>query len=714
MKGNTTHGKKQSVQKSGKVHAKAENVKTVSVDEAGADTDPDILTDSQIAQMTPDEIRGIAAENARLRQELRIRDNDILSHDQVFDSIVSGTLNLILVMSVTSYTAEFITSNIDTALGISRAEAMEDVRILGPSFDNIEQHNGREEVYIHRTNGARRQYLTYVIHLPYGRSDRVAVVLLCKSNGAKGDLEDMMIRQTQDINRAAGYFLASMSHDFRVPINSISGLVMLLMKNAENPGKVMEYSHRIGQACQEILTTVDQILDMSRIETGETVLASEEFGLGLMLEEVSSIISSLAKAQDKKYVFTAEGIEHDIVFGDRARLMEILRSVLSNAVKYTPPGGCVELSVSGVPDEKSDAVSLTFEVRDSGIGMEPDQVRMYFRDPIPDRPESAPGRGTGIWLTRRLVDMMGGSVTAQSSPGEGTIIWIRLQLQMVNSGVSDFWKQHGIRHMLVVGNNLRETARIRNLMESAGVEAMSISSGFGTIKMIEQAGAVGNSFDLILLDEELQDMDWREVVVSLRKMAWLRIPHIFLMTGRQVRDEERRGAGIGHILQKPFYVSALHRLVEQVCAPLPGNGTGEESSHDNSMAGLRILAAEDNTINADMLKELLEMSGARCEIAGNGRAALAMFSNSRPGAYDAILMDLQMPVMDGYAAAVAIRALAREDAKKIPILAMTANTFEEDVNRTYEAGMDAHITKPLDIRVLQNQICRLREERGLG
>ena len=666
-----------------------------------------VLSGEGIEQMSLEDICALIEENIRLKQELRIRDNDILSHDQVFDSIVSGTLHLILVMSVTTFAAEFVTANIDTALGIGRKEAMEDVRRIGHVFEKIELFNGKEVAFVHRKNGARRQFLIYVIHLPYGRSDRVAVVLLCRSNAARGDLEEMMIQQTQDANRAAGYFLASMSHDFRVPINSISGLVMLLMKNSNNPAKVMEYAHLIGMACQEILTTVDQILDMSRIETSDAELVTEEFGLGIMLEEISSIISSLARAQDQKFVFTAGGIEHDIVLGDRGRIMEMLRGILSNAVKFTPPGGRVELTVSGVPDEKNGTVALIFEVRDTGIGMEKEQVQMYFRDEIPEDAESDPRQGTGIWLTRRLAAMMGGSVSVQSLPGEGTIIWIRLQLKMVNSGVTDFWKHHGICRMMVVNNNLQEAARIRNLMESAGVDATSISSGYGTVKMIEQASIAENEYDLILLDEDIQDMDWREVVSNIRKMSWIRMPHIFLMTSRQMYDEERRGAGISHILPKPFYVSALHKLVEQVCETSTEYGGGEEEESSQSMAGFRFLAAEDNTINADMLRDLLEVTGARCEIARNGRAALAMFSNSRPGFYDMILMDLQMPVMDGYAAAAAIRNLDREDAKTIPIIAMTANTFEEDLNRTFEAGMDAHITKPIDIRAIQSQIRRM-------
>lgn len=665
-------------------------------------------SDEMISKMTPDDIRALFEENDKLRQELRIRDNDILSHDQVFDSIVRGTFHVILVMSVTTFKAEFITTNIDTSLGIDRAEAMEDVRRIGHPFEEIEAHNGREEIFIHRTNGTRRQFLVYVIHLPYGRSDRVAVVLLCKSSPAKGDFEEMMIQQTEDANRAAGYFLASMSHDFRVPISTISGFVMLLMKNSQNPSKVMEYSHRIGMACQELLSTVDQILDMSRIESVEAGLESDEFGLGLMLDEICSIFSSLAKANSQKFIFSSEGIEHDIVIGDKARIMELLRGVLSNAVKYTPAGGRVELTVTGTPDEKNEEISLVFEVRDTGIGMDQKQLQDYFRGDIPENMDNAPGPGTGIWLTRKMVDMMGGSISAQSRPGEGTIVWIRLTLKIVNIGATDFWEEHGIHRMVVVNGNIQEAARIRNLMESAGVDTLSISSGFGAVKMIEQQCAYGNAIDVILLDEDLQDMEWQEVVGSLRMMPWIHLPMVFLMSDSQIRKEERQGLGLSHVLQKPFFISALHKVVDEVCEKRTGESIPDEEDGDVGMAGLRFLAAEDNTMNADMLRELVEMTGARCEIARNGRAALAMFSNSQPGYYDAILMDLQMPVMDGYAAAAAIRELKRQDARTVPIFAMTASTFEEGIRKSLESGMDAFITKPLDVRILQSHMRKFR------
>lgn len=665
-------------------------------------------SDEMISKMTPDEIRALFEENDKLRQELRIRDNDILSHDEVFDSIVRGTYHVILVMSVTTFKAEFITTNIDTALGIDRAEAMEDVRMIGHSFENIEDHNGREEIFIHRTNGTRRQFLVYVIHLPYGRSDRVAVVLLCKSARVRGDFEEMMIQQTEDVNRAAGYFLASMSHDFRVPISTISGFVMLLMKNSQNPSKVLEYSHRIGMACQELLSTLDQILDMSRIESVDAGLESDEFGLGLMLDEICATFSSLAKANSQKFIFSSEGIEHDIVIGDKARIMEVLRGVLSNAVKYTPPGGRVELTVTGTPDEKNEDISLIFEIRDTGIGMDQKQLQDYFRSDNPDNKENAPGPGTGIWLTRKLVDMMGGSISAQSRPGEGTIIWVRLTLKIVNIGTSDFWEEHGIHRMVVVNGNIQEAARIRNLMESAGVDTVTISSGFGAVKMIEQQCAFGNVIDVILLDEDLQDMEWQEVVGSLRMMSWINLPMVFLMSGRQIPEEECQALGLSHVFQKPFFISALHKVVEEVCVKKTADRTSDEPDDAVGLAGLRFLAAEDNTMNADMVKELVEMTGARCEIARNGRAALAMFSNSQPGYYDAILMDLQMPVMDGYAAAVAIRELKRPDAKTVPIIAMTASTFEEGIRKSFEAGMDAYIAKPLDVRILQSYMRKFR------
>jgi signal transduction histidine kinase/CheY-like chemotaxis protein len=665
------------------------------------------LSDEQIEKMTAQQIRTLMKENDRLRQELRVRDNDILSHDQVFDSIVSGTLHVILVMSVTRFTAEFVTSNVETAFGINRAAVMEDVRRIGHSFDDIEKYNGKEETFIHQTNGARRQYLVYVIHLPYGRSDRVAVVLLCRTNAAKGDLEEMMLRQTEDVNRAAGYFLASLSQEFHMPINVISGFVMLLMKNADNPAKVMEYAHRISQACQEILTTFDQIVDMSWSESMRASLEEEEFGLNLMVQEVATIISSLARARNLEFYCLPSGIEYDIVAGDRTRIMEMLRLLLSNAVKYTPPGGRVELKVTSKPDEEEETTDLLFEVRDNGIGMEPDQLRKFFVEEVPADSINGPARGAGIWMIRKVVSMMNGTISVDSSPGEGTAIRIRLKLKLISSGISCFWSRHGIRRMLIVDKGIQEAARVKNLMGNAGVKSAAVSSSYGMIKTIEQSSAADQEFDLILLDEDMQDISWREAVSTVRRMSWIHRPYIFLMTERPIPEEEYRGQGIDQVLQKPFTCSALRKVVGEVCAQENADSQNPEEEEDQSMAGLRFLAAEDNMINAEMLRDLLEMNGARCEIAGNGRAALAKFSNSKPGTYDVILMDTQMPVMDGYAAATAIRGLAREDAESVPIIAMTANTMEEDVSRIYEAGINSHIRKPMSIRTLQKHLRRV-------
>ena len=198
------------------------------------------------------------------------------------------------------------------------------------------------------------------------------------------------------------------------------------------------------------------------------------------------------------------------------------------------------------------------------------------------------------------------------------------------------------------------------------------------------------------------------MVGSLRMMSWINLPMVFLMSGRQIREEECQALGLSHVLQKPFFISALHKVVEEVCVKKTADRTSDEPDDAVGLAGFRFLAAEDNSMNADMVKELVEMTGARCEIARNGRAALAMFSNSQPGYYDAILMDLQMPVMDGYAAAVAIRELKRPDAKTVPIIAMTASTFEEGIQKSFEAGMDAYIAKPLDVRILQSHMRKFR------
>ena len=259
---------------------------------------------------------------------------------------------------------------------------------------------------------------------------------------------------------------------------------------------------------------------------------------------------------------------------------------------------------------------------------------------------------------------------------------------------------------------MNEAARICALLRNTGLDTEYTASGYGALQLAEQANMEDRNFDLFLMDRDIQDKGYWEVADEIRAMSWTKVPAIILMSDKAEHFTQNvHKAGIAALMPKPFFFSTFRKIVDDLGLDKDGEGPGIEAVDANPLGGLRFLVAEDNTINADVLKELLEVEGARCEIAGNGKAAVAMYRNSRPGYYDMILMDIRMPLMDGYEATAEIRSLPREDAATVPILAMTADTMEEDVERSFACGMDAHIPKPLNIQVLNQTVYKLRSKR---
>ena len=489
---------------------------------------------------------------------------------------------------------------------------------------------------------------------------------------------------------------------------------MLLMKNSDNSAKVMEYAHRIGMSCQDLLVMINQIMEVSGVDKNSTEADNSEFALGKTIEEISDLVRAKAQLKHQRFEVRTSGIEHDIVIGDRVRITEVLMNLLDNAVQYTSEGGEISLTVIGRETEGDPGfMDISFEVRDNGMGMSNELQKRLFEntgrfDDIP----GMQGSGLGIAVSRRFVAQMGGTISVQSTLGQGTTFFVGLRLQTAGRATNNFWSEHGVNRLLVVGENMNEAARICALLRNTGLDTAYTANGYGALQMIEQAGVEDEDFDLILMDRDIQDKGYWEIAEEILAMAWTKVPAVILMSDKAEHFIQNvHKTGIAAIMPKPFFFSTFRKIVEDLGLNRNGEGTGNEAVDKNPLGGLRFLVAEDNTINADVLKELLEVEGARCEIAGNGKAALAMFSNSRPGYYDMILMDIRMPLMDGYAATEAIRGLPREDAASVPILAMTADTMEEDVERSFACGMDAHIPKPLNIKVLNQTVQKLRGKR---
>ena len=683
-------------------------------------------------QFTESEIQEILRENQILKQDLNDAREELEATARLYDAMVVGTRNLLLLIDEGSRGAVYVSPNVEEVLGLPRELVMSDIRELGPKsgdipckemFDSgLAKQSGAEDSdtilhseaeCIDRRTGLSKAYHRSVARLEGIRGNaRYLVVYLDAESGTADNsrLHEILYDGTIAVHNR---MLKGMSHDLRTPLNSIAGFVMLLMKNAENSAKVMEYTHRISVSCQDLLVMINQIMEMSGTDQNSAEADKSEFALGSTIEEVSELIKTKAQLKHQRFEVNTSGIEHDIFLGDKVRITEVLMNLLNNALQYTPEGGEISLSVIGRKDGDSGYREISFEIRDNGIGMSSELQKRLFDnvgrfDDIP----GMQGSGLGIAISRRFVAQMGGTISVQSTLGQGTTFFVGLRLQESGRAADNFWSEHGVHRLLVVGENMNEAARICALLRDTGLDTEYTASGYGALQLAEQANMEDRNYDLFLMDRDIQDKGYWEVADEIRAMAWTKVPAIILMSDKAEHFTQNvHKAGIAAIMPKPFFFSTFRKIVEDLGLDKQGEGAGIETVETNPLAGLRFLVAEDNTINADVLKELLEVEGARCEIAGNGKAAVAMFRNSRPGYYDMILMDIRMPLMDGYEATAAIRSLPKDDAATVPILAMTADTMEEDVERAFACGMNAHIPKPLNIQVLNQAVHKLREKR---
>ena len=683
-------------------------------------------------QFTESEIQEILQENLMLKKDLNEAKEELEATNKLYDTMVVGTSNLLLLVEEGSRGAVYVSPNVEEALGLPRELVMSDVRELGPDSgdipceemfgDTISERSGgsnsgestilrSDAECLDRRTGQPKAYHRSVVRIEGIKGRNRYLVVYLDAEGGTADnsrLHELLLGGTVAVHNR---MLKGMSHDLRTPLNSIAGFVMLLMKNADSAPKVKEYAHRIGVSCQDLLTMINQIMEMSGVDKNSPEADKSEFALGKTIEEISDMVRVKTQLKHQRFEVRTVGIEHDIFIGDKVRITEVLMNLLDNAVQYTQEGGEISLTVIGrESDGDADFREISFEVRDNGMGMSSElQKRLFDNNGRFDDVPGMQGTGIGIAVSRKFVAQMGGTISVQSTLGQGSTFFVGLRLQTAGQAADNFWSEHGVRRLLVVGENMNEAARICELLRDTGLDADYTASAYGTMQLIEQAGVDDRSFDLYLMDRDLQDKGYWEVADEIRAMNWAKTPAIILMSDKAEHFIQNvHKTGIDAIMPKPFFFSTFRTIVEELSLDQGGEGTGSESMSSNPLGGLRFLVAEDNPINADVLKELLEVEGARCEIAGNGKAAVAMYRSSRPGFYDMVLMDIRMPLMDGYEATAAIRNLPREDAATVPILAMTADTMEEDVERSFACGMNAHIPKPINIKVLNQTIWKLR------
>lgn len=515
------------------------------------------------------------------------------------------------------------------------------------------------------------------------------------------------LETAKSANAAKNNFLSNMSHDIRTPMNAIVGLSVMLAKDASNEAKVLEHTKKITASAHHLLNLINDILDMSKIESGKTSLNLGDFSLAEVVSEIEMIIRPQAKNRSQTFEISLQNLQNENLVGDKLRINEILINLLSNAVKYTEPNGEIHMRIEQLPYERQNFARFRFIVSDNGIGMSEEYQKVIFepftREDDNKKIKMIRGTGLGMAITKELVGLMGGTISLESELGKGSTFTVQLDLRIQETEIDhDFWKKHDIVHTLVVDDEEYIFAEIQEAMKNTGVDLRYAKDGYYAVSMTKEAFERDDrGFDLILLDWKMPEMDGLETCKQIRRVVPKHIP-IMILTAYDMSDieEEAFEAGIDGFLQKPFFLSNFMQTIDKVKGfdgSLQSQETAPTIDKEELFKGRSFLVAEDNEMNAEIISELMDMAGATVYIAENGELAVEKFKSAQPGEFDAIFMDVQMPVMNGYEAARAIRACDHPEAKDVLIIAMTANAFAEDVKEALDAGMNVHVSKPIDL-----------------
>ena len=516
-------------------------------------------------------------------------------------------------------------------------------------------------------------------------------------------------RLAMEANQAKSEFLANMSHDIRTPMNAIVGMTAISENHINDREYVKDCLKKITLSGKHLLGLINDVLDMSKIESGNLTLSSEQVSLKEVVEGIVNIMQPQVKAKQQSLEVRIDTIATEHVWCDGVRLNQVLLNLLSNAVKYTPEGGLIQLTLYEEKSlKKEDYVQLHICVKDNGIGMSPDFLKkIYDSYSRADgaRVQKTEGAGLGMAITKYIVDAMQGTIDIQSELQKGTEVHIALDFEKAPSAAYDMvlppWK------ILVVDDELFGKNTIRTL-NSMGVHAEWTQSGEAAIELLIEHNSNRDDYQIVLSDWKLPGMNGVQVAKEIRHRLGNDMPVILISAyGWSEFEQEAREAGISGFISKPLFKSTLfHGLRQYMDMEIKKD---EDRNTDMHLSGYRILLAEDNELNAEIARELLTDIGMEVAWAEDGRSCLKMFEKSPAGYYDAILMDLRMPHMTGYEAAQAIRTSKHAAAVSIPIIAMTADAFSEDIQKCLRCGMNAHIAKPIDIQVLTRLLKRYLE-----
>ena len=571
------------------------------------------------------------------------------------------------------------------------------------AYRYLAKNNGREYYEMIRMAGVRRledrnDHIVHAIGLGLSEIDTEM-----REAMAKNEALAEALNMAEEANIAKTSFLSNMSHEIRTPMNAIIGLDSLALRDETINDHTRDYLEKIGGSARHLLGLINNILDMSRIESGRLVLKNEEFSFHAMLDQINTMVMSQCRDKGLKYECRILSEMDEYYIGDDMKLKEVILNILSNAIKFTESPGSVTHTVELV-SVFEDRSTIKFCIKDTGIGMDKEYIPKIF-EPFSQEDGSRKNKygstGLGMAITRNIVEMMNGTITVESEKGVGTEFTVMVTLRNCEhqEDLNEEYVDISRLHVLVVDDDDTAAEYARVTLDEAGIRADVALSGSEALQMIEVRHVKQEPYNLVLMDWRMPEMDGLATAKRIRELYGSE-SNVIMLTGYS-RDDlpgDVSNTDVDSFLTKPLSTSAVVAELQRIMRRSSRSLFLEKQKAE--LAGRRVLLAEDIELNAEIMMDILSMEDVEADHAENGRIALDMFRDSEPGTYSAILMDVRMPEMDGLEAAAAIRALDRPDAAVIPIIALTANAFDEDVQRSLQAGMNAHLSKPVESDLL--------------
>ena len=663
----------------------------------------------------------------RNRATVRRKNTEILYRDELFRKLSLNVDDVFLMLDAKTSKTDYVSPNIGRLLGIPWKTVRQDVHVLAelvPQNDPDRDKNFLEGLsrgeqrewdaaYLHQETRELRWF--HIIAMGSEVEGRTKYILVMSDRTADKQINQALsdaVAAAETANRAKSTFLSNMSHDIRTPMNAIIGFTTLALSNIDDKDRVKDYLAKTLASSNHLLSLINDVLDMSRIESGKIHLEEVEVNLSDVLHDLKTIVSGQIYAKQLELYMDATDVTDEDVYCDKTRLNQILLNLLSNAIKFTPAGGTVSVRVRQLAGKVHGCGQYEFRIKDNGIGMSPEFAQKIFEPFERERTSTVSriqGTGLGMAITKNIVDMMGGTIEVQTAQGKGSefIICLPLRTQDEHRPVEKITELEGLK-ALVVDDDFNTCDSVTKMLVKVGMRAEWTLSGKEAVLRARQSIEMSDVYHAYIIDWRLPDMNGIEVTRQIRSLH--DDTPIIILTAYDWSDieVEAKAAGVTAFCSKPMFMSDLRETLMSALGQKLTDASQELlPEEDADFKDRHILLVEDNELNREIAQEILREYGFRVDTAENGAVAVEKVRTAAPGSYDLVLMDVQMPVMDGYTATRQIRALEDPALAGIPILAMTANAFDEDRRNAMESGMNGFLSKPIVIGDLVQELHKI-------